>query len=255
LRIGSDLYSGNVGTLNASDGAVLNRDSEVTIGVKVVFHDPASVIMGDSVTLKRKAAVNDIFYNELDAANSAVYGDTTAPLPLPLPVTLPPFPTITPGATDYIIGRNDSLELPAGAYGTISMKKNSVLILTGGVYHFNTVDLGRKSQLLVTAPTEIRIANRLLPGSHVTISPAANSGLGAADLLIFIGGVNGGDGGLDGWPKTAVIGQNNILAANIYAPNGTVHIKQNTEATGAFIGRDVRIGRNVQLWLESAFDE
>jgi len=176
LRIGSDLHSGNVGALDASNGAVLNRDSEVTIGRKVVFHDPASVIMGDSVTLKRKAMVNDLFYNELDAANNAVYSDTSTPLLVPLSVTLPPFPTITPGATDYIIGRKDSLELPAGAYGSVSMKKNSVLILTGGVYHFNNIDLGRKSQLLVTAPTEIRIANRLLPGSHVTISPSAAYG-------------------------------------------------------------------------------
>jgi hypothetical protein len=151
LRKGSDLYSGNVGALDASEGPVLNRDSEVTIGRKVIFHDPASTITGDSVTLKRKAVVNDVFYNEIDIANNAVYSATT--------------------------------------------------------------------------------------------------------LVIFVGGVNGNDGGLDRWPKTAVIGHDNVLTATVYAPNGTLWIKAGTSATGSFIASDVRIGRNVQLWLESAFGE
>ncbi|NKQ37192.1 MAG: hypothetical protein HF973_16445 [Chloroflexi bacterium] len=255
LRKGNDLYSGNVGALDASEWPVLHRDSEVTIGRKVVFHDPASTIMGDSVTLKRKAVVNDVFYNEIDIANNAVYSAATTPLTVPLPITLPSFPEINPGTVDYTIARGDSLELPAGAYGSVTLRKNSILTLTGGIYQFENINIGRKSQLLVTAPTEIRIANRLEPGTRAVIGPAPDSGLNATDLVIFAGGINGNDGGLNSFPKTAVIGQNNILAATIYAPNGTLWIKKGTSATGSFIANDVRIGQNVQLWLESAFGE
>ncbi|NHZ72602.1 MAG: hypothetical protein GWP17_05925, partial [Aquificales bacterium] len=253
LRRGSDLHSGSVGALDASEGAVLNRESEVTIGRKVIFHDPASTIMGDSVTLKRKAVVNDVFYNEISIAKNAVYSETSTPLTVPLPIILPPFPEINPGTVDYTIARNDSPELPAGAYGSVTMKKNSVLTLTGGIYHFENINIGRKSQLLITAPTEIRIANRLQPGARAVIGPAPGSGLDAADLVIFVEGVNGNDGGLNSWPKTAVIGYNNILTANIYVPNGVLWIRRRTEAAGAFIAKDIKIGNDVQLWLESAF--
>lgn len=255
LRHHSQLHSGHVGALDASSGAVLNRNSEVTIGKNVIFHDLASTIMGDSVTLKRKADVNDIYYNEIDIANNAVYSETITPLIVPLPITLPPFPEITPGSVDYTVARNDSLELPAGAYGSVTMKKNSVLTLTGGIYQFENINIGRESQLLVTAPTEIRIATRLEPGNHAVIGPAAGIGLKGTDLVIFVAGVNGANGGLNSAPKTAVIGQNNILTATIYAPNGTLWIKAGTTATGSFIARDVRIGNHVQLWLAGAFGE
>ena len=43
------------------------------------------------------------------------------------------------------------------------------------------------------------------------------------------------------------------MKANIYAPNGTVWLRANTIATGAFIGKRARIGQLIELRLESAF--
>ena len=47
-------------------------------------------------------------------------------------------------------------------------------------------------------------------------------------------------------------GQRNNFT-NIYAPNGTVFLRANTVATGAFIGKQVEIGQWVELTLKSAF--
>ncbi|MCP4359263.1 MAG: hypothetical protein GY796_14720, partial [Chloroflexi bacterium] len=104
-------------------------------------------------------------------------------------------------------------------------------------------------------PTEIRIANRLQPGQGATIGPAAGSGLDATDLIIYVAGQNGSSGNLNGTPKAAVIGYTNVITASIYAPNGTLWLKQGTAATGAFIAQDVKIGKNVQLWWQSAFGD
>jgi len=71
--------------------------------------------------------------------------------------------------------------------------------------------------------------------------------------VLFVGGINGNTGRLGATPKAAVVGYNNLVTATIFAPNGTLWLKQGTEARGAFIGRDVKVGYNVQVWLESAF--
>ena len=124
---------------------MLNGDVEVSIGKSVVFHDPASVIAADSVELKKGADVFDIFYNELDLGPRTTYGQLTTPLTLPLAIDLPPFPEITPGTTEYVVARNGSLELAAGAYGRVKLKRNSVLTLTGD----------RKSTRLNSSHTDI----------------------------------------------------------------------------------------------------
>jgi hypothetical protein len=59
------------------------------------------------------------------------------------------------------------------------------------VYHLANLNIGDNAQLLVTAPTELRLANRLEPGSGAVIGPAAGSGLDATDLVLFIAGING----------------------------------------------------------------
>jgi hypothetical protein len=45
-----------------------------------------------------------------------------------------------------------------------------------------------------------------------------------------------------GGPSAVHIGPQSVVAANIYAPNGTIWLQAQTRATGAFIGRSVRIG-------------
>lgn len=70
-----------------------------------------------------------------------------------------------------------------------------------GIYHLANLDVGEKSRVWVTAPTEIRIANRLQPGEKAAIGPAPGSGLDATDLVFFIAGINGNSGNLGARPK------------------------------------------------------
>jgi hypothetical protein len=54
-------------------------------------------------------------------------------------------------------------------------------------------------------------------------------------------------------PKAARIGISNKIKANFYVPNGTLWIMMNSEAEGAFIGKDVSIGAGTKIKLNSAF--
>jgi hypothetical protein len=85
-------------------------------------------------------------------------------------------------------------------------------------------------------------------GSIFVVGAALVLGLGAApaaraqttsDVVLYVGG--------------ALIGPNNNVQANVYAAHGTLRVHEGTEATGAFIGKNVRIGDHVRLTLASAF--
>ena len=52
-------------------------------------------------------------------------------------------------------------------------------------------------------------------------------------------------------PKAAQIGIKNTVFANFYVPNGTIWLRQGTEATGSFIGKDVIVGINSKVALDS----
>jgi hypothetical protein len=62
-----------------------------------------------------------------------------------------------------------------------------------------------------------------------------------------------GSDGDDAGPTAVHVGHHSVVQANTYAPNGTVWLKARTTATGAFVGKRVRIGEQVELTLDSAF--
>jgi hypothetical protein len=44
-----------------------------------------------------------------------------------------------------------------------------------------------------------------------------------------------------------------VLNANVYAPNGTLWIRERSTATGAFFGKWVEIGQNVTLTRDNGW--
>ena len=64
----------------------------------------------------------------------------------------------------------------------IIVKRNATLILTGGTYHFEDIDLANSSKVLFQAPTELIINNRLGPGKNAVIGPEDGSGISAKDI-------------------------------------------------------------------------
>ena len=66
---------------------------------------------------------------------------------------------------DIEVKKNKTLTLSPtdGPFNEIVVRKNGTLILTGGVYHINEMDLGTKVAVLVQAPTTLLIADRFAP--------------------------------------------------------------------------------------------
>jgi RHS repeat-associated protein len=253
IRYDASVNSGNIGARDASSGPWLNSHSEVTIGYNTYVADGVKVY-ADSLKIKPGGSLFDVYYNELNN-KGCVRGTKYSPLHLPLDVSLPEFPIPAPGTKNCEIAFGDALILDPGAYCKIKVGRNATLILTGGTYHIESLSLalGGGSKVLFQTPTDLIINKRLGSSPSALIGPAPGSGISAKDIRIYVNGINGWSGRLYAVPKAAEVGFNNIIEANIYAPNGTIWIRPGTVAGGAFIGKDVRIGMNVQVNLNSGF--
>jgi hypothetical protein len=248
----AEIHSGDIGVLDASLYPWFTRRAEVMIGRKVKFEEGVSAY-GDSVKIRCGASVYDVHRNEL-RSHGTIRGNEHTPLTLPLDVNLPEFPEPQPGTHDYLIRRGERFTLDPGSYGDIKVRSRASLILTGGTYHLESLELGHyKAEVLFQGPTELIINNNLRSGVKAFIGPEDSAGFGAEAIRIYVNGMNGKTRKFCTFPKAVRIGPKNMVRANIYAPNGTIRIKRGSNAEGAFIGKDVRIGARVHVTHNSAF--
>jgi hypothetical protein len=199
--------------------------------------------------------------------------------PLELPVWEPPeFLASVPGKKDVKVrgkknkkGKKDKkdqkiVELAPGAYDEVKIDKNGELHLLGGIYHFSSMELDKEASLICLNPATILIKEDLKAHDEVIIGPDANSGISAADIVFYIGGIEekkgkkGHDDDDDGKKKKkkpkykkVVIGKKSKIAANIYAPNSTLEVEKECEVKGSLIAESVIVGDRVEVSLESAF--
>ena len=77
--------------------------------------------------------------------------------------------------------------------------------------------------------------------------------LDAKQILIFVNGINKKHKGHYSFHKGVDLGPKSTINANIFAPNGTIWLNHGTFAEGAFIGKSIRVGHDVQVVLNSGF--
>ncbi len=253
LRAGSDVLSGDVVANVDSPGPTLTNPYELSVGIAATT--PAGyAIKAEKLRVRFNSVVGgDAFCNALVDGSGQV---TCSPLSLPVFATLPPFNQGSTGGTQYgnvFVGWGQSATLDPGDYGNITVRKNGSLLFNPGVYSINNFNGGINNTIEFAGPTELRITKRFDTDINSYVGPASGSGVGASDIVIYVAGINGWSGGLWAVPKAAQIGINNTVEANLYAPNGTLWIRQGTEATGAYLGRDVILGIGAQATLGSYF--
>ena len=255
LKQNNQIFSGSVVVNAASPGPTLASQDELVVGVGVTVPD-GYAIKGDSIHIKQGADVAaDVFYNEI-TNNGSITGDLFQPLTFPVFQQLPPF-VVAPGGgpepDDILVLAGESIVLDAGDYGEIKVKQNGSVTFTGGVYNIRSIDSGIGTDLIFAAASELRIAEKFASDKNSFVGPEVGSGVSASEIIFYINGVNGNSGNFGATPRAAKLGLNNDVMANFYVPNGTLWIRQNTVAVGAFLGRDVLVGIGTSLTLNSFF--
>lgn len=256
LKQGSAV-TGDVVVTQASAGATLAGTDLVVDRLVTVTGDAKA----DRVLLKSAAIVDgDVFTNFLDNQGAVVTGTVNPYSPSFLPVFRDA--AVRFGAADVFVAAGTTVTLAAGSYRDVTIAQTGTLLLSGGVYDLRSVNPVTTAggqcpfpcrSVLFAAPSEVRIAGRFDTGKDSKVGPQSGSGIGAADVVLYVGGLNGGDGSPGALPPAATVGQSSRVDANFYAVNGTVLLDKNTIASGAFVGRDVRVDTGVQVTVASFF--
>ncbi|TAK26291.1 MAG: hypothetical protein EPO26_00310 [Chloroflexota bacterium] len=271
LDEGSQIIFGDVGANQAlpesrrgrEDDDERDRQAEVRIGPRVQMVDPSSRVVGDTVWLQSRARVGDAYYNELINRGATIAGAIHSPLTMPV-VEMPVPLNATPGTVDVEIRSRGTRVLSAGSYRKITVGNGATLVLTGGIYHLSALDVRENGRVYFRSPAQLRIANEMDTDARAVIGPYPSlTGLTASDVRIDVAGTDDRGRGRDDWrdpprdeelgPTAVQIGTRNTVRATVYALNGTTWLKSNTEATGAFFGKRVRVGEGVRLRLEGGF--
>lgn len=253
INNGADILSGNVIVNDSSSGPLLGDDAQLVID-KNVSSAAGYSLKAHRIKVKKNAMVNsDIFYNELQNSGT-LSGSQHTPLFLPVLVTLPPFISGASGTAAVMVAENDSLTLEPGNYGEVLVAEGGILVLQGGIYNLAGLSMEEDCRLYFADFSEVRILGRFFSGKNSRVMPDNGSGLSASDMILYVAGANSSCG-LEADTLAAEIGGNNLVMANFYAPNGTIKIGKDGNANGAFIGRDVLVGKNTQLTLNSYFDD
>ena len=270
MRAGSTAVTGDVGAIERRQGGHRRDaasddgdrdDVTVRIGLGAAMLQPSSRVVGDTVLLQNGSSIYDLIDNVLLARRSStIRGTETSPMTVPF-VALPAFPAGSAGTKAVNVARNKTATLAPGVYGDIRVAAGGTLVLNGGLYHVDSIELDASAAIVFRAATELRVKTQLVSRARAKlILDSSVTGLRASQVVIYVAGrdedcrrIEADDDGDDAGSVAVHIGAQNVVQANIYAARGTVWLKSRTKATGAFIGLHVRIGVNAELMLDSAF--
>ncbi len=251
------INSGDVGVSGAVMMCQLDSEAELPVQKKVfidhdVYFEHDTSIYGEYIEIKRGTSVDNVYYNEL-LNEGEIRGEEGLFAEQAPSIIFPDFPEAQPGTENITVYPRENLVLEPGNYGDIKVRTYGTLILTGGTYHMENLDLGYyHTKILILGPTEIVINNQLNSFLKSYIGPDKECDISAKDVCIYVGGENGGGRHFKDFPKAVQIGRYSNISANIYAPNGTIWVQRSCIVKGAFIGKDVLIGYSVKITLDSA---
>lgn len=254
---GSVIQGGDIGSAGVAEMGKKHPEPTVEID-KDVYADDSVTIFGDVVDIDKKASVCTVHANVIENKGE-VRCTVHTPLEWAFDFEMPMMPDADSGTDEIELKNGEQLELGQGSYGEVELKSKSVLILTGGTYHFSELEVGNRAQLLFTGPAEVIISDEFETGEKVVVGPAPDSGLTAKDITFFVLGMDEED---DDHKKhkeekkhaeTVEIGHMNTWKANLYAPDCKLEIKQKTVAEGSFIAGEIEVGENVTLTRDSGF--
>lgn len=166
----------NPGALNST--AVFTGAGTATLRLTVTNERATlAIVVGDTVRLRANSQVYDVHFNEeFFGPDATILGNQVTPQSLPVFASLPALPAITPGATDIEVPANQTMSLAAGAYRKITVNHDASLILTGGVYHLEKLDIRQDAKLHFTAPVEVRVKNEMDTDANAFIGRRAQIG-------------------------------------------------------------------------------
>ena len=259
LKKNSIIHSGSVGGVDFAEGPYQADGVEMVVGIGVLTEEGVQ-LKAPNVKVKQNATIlGELVYNDLVSVGSGVTiaEQTSAPAsdwPLFQGFGLPAFETATPGALVIDVPQGGSDTATPDSYDLIKVRKNGTLVFSAGDYDLRELDGGDNTSFLFQGPATLRIKERFAISKNSFFGPDSGSGIDASDIIVYVEGINGNTGNVGATPKAAKVGLAATFMGNLYAQNGTVYMRQNSQCTGSFIGKWAIVGIGADLFLQSGWD-
>jgi hypothetical protein len=245
------VVSGDVIVNNATSGPVLG---ELALSLDRLVTTPAGYkLAATSVDLDNSAvAGGNVYYNTL-SNQGTITGTQFTPLALPVYANLPTVSIRPAGTNNVTVANNGQVTLDEGAYGDLVIGNSATVHLTGGGYAFRSITIKNSGELRYSAPADIVVSGRVDLAAKAVIQPETNSSLTPASMRMQVDGINGSNGALTSSPPSVHVGQSGKVFATVYATAGSIVFDQSVEGNGAFLARDILVGRFSHLTINSAY--
>jgi hypothetical protein len=246
---GAQVTSGHVVVNNASPGPTLSPGFELAISNNA--HTPTGyAVVADSIKVSSGAVVGgNAFFNTLSNSGT-INGTQNTPLALPVFTPLPTFKSAPPGTADVTVPSGTVQTLAAGNYRDITVQSNATLRLDQGITNVRSITVSNGGKLLflnlASGPSEVRVSDTMNIGNNFVVGPVDSDPLKAKKIVFYVASASMTTVAVD-------TGNGGTLYANVYAPNGTLILDNNTNAAGAFLAKDVDVQNGTTVALESFF--
>ena len=210
-------------------------------------HITGDVISGDEVKLPKKKDADTVVID-----GSIVVGEPVDPVELP-----PVFFKVDPeDAPKVEVKKKETADLPPNdesnpAYGKLKVDHDATVRLHSGTYYFERFEIKHGVELIIAiedgVPITINVKEGVYLGHH---SRMTIEGGDASHVLFNVSGLgilDPEEGGKGKSHLASRIAHDAQFAGTIYSPQGKLELEQNSVAVGALIGREVKIGKEVEF--------
>lgn len=249
----SVVISGDLVVNEKSTLATVSEETrfDLTVG-NFVETSAESELFANSIYLKTHALItSDVYYQEALLNEGTVLGVIHSNLTFPVYSPLPTLMTSVISGNNISLKKSQASSLASGDYGDLTLFNGATLVLEGGDYSFDSINMAKSAQLLFNGAAKVLVRNAVSTNNSSFVGPSEEAQISAKDIIFFIEGADGA-ADVDNDPIFSTGTKSNIYA-NVYAPNGIIRLGNQSHATGAFIARDVWVGNSVQVTLDSAF--
>jgi len=231
-------------------------------------------LFADKIIIDKNTTINgNASFNKLKIHKEAqILGTQTKPIQLPI-TNLPEISEFVIGTQDFRFEGQDNF-LSAGNYRNIILEKDSRLVLSGGIYNLNKLEIKENSALIFNAPATLNIQFKLKGQRKVSILPDQN--LKPDDLTVNYIGIRkkyqkdereDDDGEIESLMddkekkdhkdskigRPIVFGKDSFLNFKLLAPKADIHIGETTTLRGQILAKKIKIGKNSILSREEVF--
>jgi hypothetical protein len=139
-----------------------------------------------------------------------------------------------------VVPSETTVELPAGSGTTIEVGAYGTLVLTGGIYRFESLVVGSDAHVVVRAPSRVFLARSLDLGERAQVMPPEESD-GLVNLEVYVGSA----GMLES--PSARIGQDARLSAIVAVPTGRVDLAKQGLLRGKIYAQEASLAADAIL--------